>query len=89
MYKMGKENVMFGNIEVEKHKFYQHKSPISIADVDISKILVPNKAPFYKKCFKNFIGYKDGKKGRSLWVMLPKRSVYRRDFDKTEYMSFS
>ena len=30
---MGKEVIMFGDIEVEKHKFHQHKSPISIQGV--------------------------------------------------------
>ena len=26
--KMDKETLMFGNIEVEKNKFYRHKSPV-------------------------------------------------------------
>ena len=28
IYKTGKEIIMFGNIEVEKQKFHQYKSPI-------------------------------------------------------------
>ena len=36
---MGKETITLGNIEVEKHKFHQYKSPILINDVDISKIV--------------------------------------------------
>ena len=35
---MGKETMTFGDIEVEKHKFYQHKTPIGIHDVNIDKI---------------------------------------------------
>ena len=46
---------MFGDIEAEKHKFHQHKSPILIGDVSINKIIVSNKVPFGKK---SFIGYK-------------------------------
>ena len=37
---------------------------------------------------KYFIGYKDAKKIRPLWIFLPKKSVYRRDIDKTKCMSF-
>ena len=32
-----------GVTEIEKYKFQQHKSPISISHVDIDKILVFNK----------------------------------------------
>ena len=37
---------------------------------------------------KYFIGYKDAKKIRPLCIFLPKKSVYRRDIDKTKCMSF-
>ena len=37
---------------------------------------------------KYFIGYKDTKKIRPLCIFLPKKSVYRRDIDKTKCMSF-
>ena len=56
--------------------------------IDISKIVVSNKVLFGKKGLKYSIGYKDGKKCRSLFVMLPKISVYRRNFEETKYMSF-
>ena len=85
---MGKEIIMFGYIKIEKHKFYQHKSPISIGDVDINKIIVSNKVPFGKKGFKYFIGYKDERKVRPLCMILPKMTAYRRDSDETKYMSF-
>ena len=51
-------------------------------------MLVSNKVSFGKDSFKYFVDYKDGKKVRPLCVMLPKMSAYRRDFDKTKYMSF-
>ena len=37
---------------------------------------------------KYFIGYKYGKKVRSLRILLPKMNAYRRVFDETKYMSF-
>ena len=33
---MGKEIIKFDETEIEKHKFHQHKEPISLYDVDIS-----------------------------------------------------
>ena len=46
-----------------------------------------NRIPFAKRDFKYFIGYIDGKKVRKL-VNASKMSAYRRDFDKTKYISF-
>ena len=89
IYKMGQESRMFGNIEVEKHKFYQHKNPISIDDINIDRIVGSNMVPFGKKDFKYFTGYKDdSEKTMLLCIMLPKMGPHRRDFDKTTYMSF-
>ena len=59
---MDKKNIKFGNTEVEKHKFHQNRSPITINNVDIDKIVVSNKVSFSKKDFRYFIGYKDVKK---------------------------
>ena len=54
------ENVIeLDDIEIQKHKFHQHKGPISMKDIDINKIVVSNKVSFDKKGFKYFIGYKD------------------------------
>ena len=57
-------------------------------NVDVNKILVSNKVSFDKKGFKEFIGYKDGRKFRLLCVMLTKMRAYRGDFGETKYMSF-
>ena len=59
---MEKIIIKFGDIEIEKQKFHQHKRPISIKNIDIDKIALANKASFGKKRFKYFIGYKDTKK---------------------------
>ena len=54
---MEKTIITFGDIEIQKQKFHQHKGPISIKNVDMDKIVV-----FSKKGFIYFIGYKDAKK---------------------------
>ena len=55
--KIGKEILTFGDIEVEKHKFHRHQTPIFLIDLDIEKLLVSNKFFFGKKNYKYFIGY--------------------------------
>ena len=50
----------FDNIEkikFEKNKFYCHKTPILLRDVNIEIVLVSNKISFDKKTYKYFIGY--------------------------------
>ena len=44
---MGKKNITFGDIEVEKHKFHQHKNPISMYGVNIDRIVVSSKVRFF------------------------------------------
>ena len=51
IYKMDKEIITFGNIEVEKYKFHQLKNPILIFDVNIAIIIVSNKGPYGYKRF--------------------------------------
>ena len=86
---MGKEITSFGDIEVVKHKFHQHKNLTSIYDVNIDTAVVSNKVPFSKKGFKYFMGYKDAsEKIMSLYIMLPKMSACRRNLYETKYISF-
>ena len=85
---MEKTIIRFGDIEIEKQKFHQHKRPISIKIVGIHKVVVYNKASFGKKCFKNFIGYKDAEKYIPLYIFLPKTIAYRKDFDKLNMYLF-
>ena len=79
---MDKTVIKFGETEIEKHKFYQHKSPILMNNIDINKIVASNKVSFGKKGFKYFIGYKDAQKIRPLSIFLPKMSAYIRDLEK-------
>ena len=49
---MGKEIITFGDVEVENQKLYQHKSPISIYDLNVDRIVVSSKVSFGKNGFK-------------------------------------
>ena len=53
--------IKFDDTEIEEYEFHQHKSPISINNIGIDKIVVSNKFPFGKQHFKHFTGYKDAK----------------------------
>ena len=54
---MGKEILTFGDIKIEKNKFYRNKTSIFLKDVDTEKVLVSNKISFGEKNYKYFIGY--------------------------------
>ena len=49
---MEKTIINFSGSKMQKQKCHQHKGPISIKNVDIDKVIVPNKVPFGKKGFK-------------------------------------
>ena len=72
---MEKTIIKFGDIEIKKQKFHQHKRPISIKNIDVNEKVVSNKVSFGKKGFKYFIAYKDAKKIRPLCIYLPKMSA--------------
>ena len=59
---MDKKVLKFDDTEIEEYKYHQKKSPISINNKDINKIVVSNKLHFGKQDFKYFIGYKDSEK---------------------------
>ena len=52
---MGKETLTFGDIEIKKNRFYRHKSPIFLKDVDIEKALVSNKVSAGEKNYKTLL----------------------------------
>ena len=54
--------IKFGDNEIQKQTFHQHKRPISIKNIDTNKMVLSNKVSFGKKGFKYFIGYKSAKK---------------------------
>ena len=62
---MEKTIIKLGDTEIENQKFYQHKRPISIKNIDINKIVVSDNVSFGKRGFKYFVGYKDAKKNKT------------------------
>ena len=83
---MDKKIVKFDDTEIEEYQFHQYKSPISINNIDINKILLSYKFPFGKQVFKYFIGYKNNKEIRPLCIFFPEMSMYKRYSDKTKSM---
>ena len=59
---MNEKNKKFDDTEIE-----EHKSLISISDMDIDEIIASNKFSFAQQDFKCFVGYKDNKETRLLW----------------------
>ena len=87
---MGEEILTFGDIEIENDKFYRHKSPALLREVDTEKVLVSNKIPFGEKNYKYFIDYLyNDHKVEPLNIMLPKTSAYVKSYDgQTKWMYF-
>ena len=77
---MDKKFIKFDDTEIEEFEFHQYKSPISINDLDINKIIVSNKFPFGNQDFRYFIGYKYNKKIRSICIFFPKMIIYEKIF---------
>ena len=79
---MGKEILMFGDIEIEKNKFYWYKSLAPRRNGDTEKVLISNKISFGEKNFKYFIGYfYNNDKVKPLHIMLPKTTPYVKRYD--------
>ena len=81
---MDKKIIKSDGNEIEEYKFHQNKSPISINDIDINKVVVSNNLSFVKQVFKYFIGYQVPKKNKPLSIFRPKMSVYKRDLIKLD-----
>ena len=52
---MGKEILTFGDIEIEKNKFWHYKCSVALRNGDFEKVLVSNKICFSEKNYKYFI----------------------------------
>ena len=69
-------------MKLKKNKFYQNKTPTSLKDVDIKKVLVSNKISFGEKNYRYFIGYLyDNHNVKSLHITLPKTSAYVKSYN--------
>ena len=79
---MDKEIITFGDIDIEKQKFYRYKIRIFLEDVNTDNILVSNKISSYGKKDNYFIGYlRDDSKIKPSHIMLPKTRAYVKDYD--------
>ena len=85
---MDKLIIEFDDSRIEEYEFDQFKSPISIKDIDINKIVTSNNVPFGKQDFKYFIEYKDAKNIKLLCIFLPRMSIYKRNFLIKDEKSF-
>ena len=85
---MGKEIITFEDIEIEKNKFYRHKTLTFLKDEYIEKVLMSNKISFGEKTCKYFIGYMyNNNKVKSLYIMLAKASAFVKIYDgQTKWM---
>ena len=88
--KIDKEILTFGNIEIQKNKFFHHDTPISSKDVDIEKVLVSQKISVGEKNYKYVTGYlHNDHKVKPLHIMLPNTRAYVKSFDgETKWMYF-
>ena len=87
---MGKEILMFRDIEIEKINFTAIRLLFFVKDVDIEKVLVSDKISFGEKNFKYFIGYLyNDDKVKLLHTMLRKTSAYVKSYDgETKWIYF-
>ena len=70
--------MQFDDTETKRQKFYQHKSPILISNIDVNKIVVSNKFPFSKQDFKYFSRYKDANKNKTFMHIPSKnKGIYK------------
>ena len=87
---MEKEILMFGDTEIENNKFYHHKSPIFLKNVDTEKVLASKKISSGEKNYEYFIGYlHDDYKVKPLHIMLPETNTYVKRYDRqTKWMFY-
>ena len=85
---MDKKIIKFDDTEIEEFEFHKYKSPISLKNIDINKLVLSKKFSFGKQDFKYFIGYNDNKEIRPLCIFFPEMSIYKSYFDKTKCMYF-
>ena len=80
---MGRENLTFGDIEIEKNDFYCNKNPFFLRNVCFEKVLVSNKISFCEKNCKYFIGYlNNDNRVKPLHIMLPKTSAFVKRYER-------
>ena len=71
-----------------KYEFHEQKSSILIKYLDLNEKVVYNKFPFGKKHFIFFIGYKDNKEIRLLYIFFLEMSTCKRYSNNNKCMYF-
>ena len=77
---MSEKTLKFDNIRVNKKEFHKSKQPIDLDLVNVDQIVVSDKFKHSDDGFKYFIGYKEGKIVKLLWIILPQMTVYIKYF---------
>ena len=78
---MSSQKIKFGDIEVDKKKFYSSKEAILLDFVDLSKIVVSSRWKLNDTTYKYFCGYLNNDVIKPLCVILPQMSRYIKYFD--------
>ena len=82
VYKVSKEVIAFGNIEIGKREFHHCKNLILSEDVDIDKMLISSMVSSSEKNYKYFFGYIDDDfKIKPLHIMPPNMSTYVKSYN--------
>ena len=87
VYKNGKTIIRLSNNEIEKQKFHQHESPVSIKIQIIIKQQYLIRFLPVKKDLNISLATKMLKMLDFFCIFLPKMRAYRTNFDKTKYIS--
>ena len=86
---MSEKTLKFDNIRVNKKEFHKSKQPINLDLVNVDQIVISDKFKHSDGGFNFFIGYKEGKIVKPLWIILPQMNAYIKYFENGgENMSF-
>ena len=85
---MDKKNVKSDSSEIEEFQYHQHKSLISVNEIDIIKRVVSNKFPFGKQDFKYFIGHKNSLKNGPFCIFFRQMIICKTNFDENGVFIF-
>ena len=77
---MSEKTLKFDNIRINKKEFHKSKQPIDLGLVNIDQIVVSDKFKHSDDGFKYFIGYKEGKIVKPLYIILPQMTGYIKYF---------
>ena len=78
---MSSQKIKFGDIEVDKKKFYSSKEAILLDSVVLNKIVVSGRWKLNDTTYKYFCGYLNNDVIKALCVILPQMSGYIKCFD--------